>query len=529
MRVILFAVFWIGTIPSIPAHAWQQAGKAELGAVHFQTSCSAPAQQIFDRAVAMLHSFEYEAAYKEFRKVSALDPDCAIAQWGLAMSTFRQLWQPPTAEEIKAANLALDKAESAVSTPRERAYILAVREVYRDNEKRSYSDRVDAYSLAMEKVHSNYPEDREAAVFYALSLLALSQLKNENSHQQQASTILEKLFIEAPDHPGVAHYLIHCYDQPEFALRGVKAARVYAKIAPASIHALHMPSHIFVDIGLWQESIDSNVSAFNASRNSGDSSLRGYSDQLHAIDFIIYSALQIGKDSVANRYADEAKRIPMLNDIIVAQVLLDFPARIATEQHDWRAILALKPPNNSKPSIQGRLDLMQITAAARLGDSAFAQQILARFQALVADQRTSKDPELVSWAQRSDKLLVKPSAWLDFAEGRPEQGIEKLRIVANQERAAGFGIPAAEMLGDMLVQAKRPQEAIAAYEQSLKISPGRFNSLYGAANAAEIADNTALALKYYSALQECCSGSSRSEVARAKHFLASHKGTAKAK
>lgn len=518
----LILIWWASTILLV---AGQQTGTVGLGSVHFATACSAPAQQIIDRAVAMLHSFEYEAAGKEFERAAMLNDGCAMAQWGIAMSKFRQLWQPPTVEEIKTANAALDKAESLSPTPRERAYIMAVREVYRESEKQPYPQRVESYSSAMEKVHNSYPEDREATVFYALSLLALSQLKEDRARQQQASSILEKLFVEAPNHPGIAHYLIHSYDQPDLAPRGVKAARVYAKIAPASIHALHMPSHIFVDLGLWQESIDSNVAALDASRNSGDTSLRAYSDQLHAIDFIIYSALQSGND--ANRYAEEAKRIPRLNEFITNQVLLDFPARIAMEQHDWRKILALNEPADSKPNIKGRLYLMQIMAASRLGNPALAEQILARFQKTVADLSASKDPELASWSQRSGKLLIRPSAWLDFAEGRSEQAIEKLKTTADQEHAAGFGIPAAEMLGDMLMEAKRPEEALAAYEQSLKISPGRFNSLYGAANAADLAGNTIQALKYYDAFVENCSSSGRPEVAKARRFLSSHRQTAR--
>lgn len=500
---------------------------AGLGSVHFATTCSVPAQQIIDRGVAMLHSFEYEAASKEFEKAVVLNDGCAMAHWGIAMSKFRALWQPPTAEEIKTANTALDKAESLNPTPRERAYIVAVREVYRESEKRPYPQRVENYSLAMEKMHNSYPEDREATVFYALSLLSLSQLKEDRALQQQASSILEKVFIEAPNHPGVAHYLIHSYDQPDLAPRGVKAARVYAKIAPASIHALHMPSHIFVDLGLWQESIDSNVAALDASRNSGDTSLRAYSDQLHAIDFIIYSALQTGNDVIANRFAEEARRIPRLNEFIANQVVLDFPTRIAMEQHDWRKILALNEPADSKPNVKGRLYLMQIMAASRLGNTALAEQILAQFQKTVADLSASKDPDLVSWSQRSGKLLIRPSAWLDLAEGRSEQALEKLKTAADQERAAGFSIPAAEMFGDMLMEAKRPQEALAAYEQSLKISRGRFNSLYGAANAAALAGNSVLALKYYEAFIENCRGSDRPEVAKAMLFLSSHRQTAK--
>lgn len=470
----------------------------------------------------MLHSFEYEAANKEFEKIVVADGGCAMAEWGIAMSRFRQLWQPPTADEARAANTALDKAESLNHTPREHAYILATREVYRESEKRTYTERGDAYSIAMAKVYKDYPQDREAAVFYALSLLALAQLKDDNVSQQEASTILEKLFIEAPDHPGVAHYLVHSYDRPDLASRGVKAARAYAKIAPASIHALHMPSHIFVDQGLWQESIDSNIAAFTASHNSGDTSLRGYSDQSHAIDFIIYSALQIGKDSIADQYMEIAKTIPQLNEIIATQVRVDFPARIAAEHHDWRSILALAEPNNSKPNIKGRLYLMQVMAAARLGNAARAREILGRFQNTVADLSTSKDPELVSWAQRAGKLLIRSTAWLDLAEGMPEQAIEKMRVAADQEHAAGFTIPAAEMLGDLLVEAKRPQDAIAAYEQALKVSPGRFNSLYGAANAADLAGNTVVALKYYSVLQQCCGTSGRPEVAKARKFLSAH-------
>jgi tetratricopeptide (TPR) repeat protein len=509
------------TIPILTAPQ-KKPDTQRLGSVHFTISCSPLAQKSFDRAVAMLHSFEYEAAEKEFDKTGQVDNKCAMAQWGIAMAKFRQLWQPPTADEIRIANDALEKAAALMSTVREQAYISAIREFYRDTERRTYAQRVDTYSLAMEKIYQDYPEDSEAAIFYALSLLASSQANDSNiMNQQKATAILEGLFAEKPDHPGVAHYLIHAYDQPELAPRGLKAARVYANIAPSAIHALHMPSHIFVNLGLWQDSINSNIAAFNASHDSGDKSQRAYSDQLHAIDFIIYSALQNGHDSIASEYADKAKTIPLLNEGMTTQILLDFPARIAMERHDWEALIALHEPPNSRPNVIVKLYLMQLTAAARLGNLALARQTLARFQNKITEIRDSQDPELVSLTKRADKLLLKPSAWLDLAEHRSEDAVAKLKIAAEQERSAGFNVPAAEMLGDILLQLKRPLEALAAYEHSLKVAPARFNSLNGAAQAADFSGKKDIALKYYVALLNQCGESNRPELASAKRFLSS--------
>jgi tetratricopeptide (TPR) repeat protein len=476
----------------------------------------------FDRGVALLHSFEYELADEAFEKVLKINSQCGIAYWGIAMARFRQLWQPPSKDEIAKAQEALAQAAKLEPSLRERAYIHAAQEFYGDADSRSHADRLRAYSAAMQLVHRDFPDDVEAWTFYALSLLAVSQIDNSLTERQEAGRMLEAIFAKYPQHPGVAHYIIHAYDRPDLASLALSAARKYAEIAPSSIHALHMPSHIFADLGLWRESIDSNIDALQASRNSGRNTQRAYNDQLHAIDFIILAATQIGGESTARQYANEAARMPLLNAEMKMQVLVDFPVNIAFETHNWAALIDFQEPQDETMGTRIKLQSLRTIAAARLGNAALARKNFEAFQASITAIRDSKDPELAYIARHSDTLTIKPAAWLDFTENRQAEGSAKLRLLADKEPPNGASMPASEMLGDMLLDMRQPQDALAAYERSLKLSPNRFNSLYGAAHAAELAGMIDVAQRYYRQLVGNCSASNsdRVELAHAKGFLA---------
>jgi hypothetical protein len=309
--VVLFAF----GVAADEGHHHEELTTDQLGTVHFPVSCAAEVQKPFERGVALLHSFWYEEAKKEFEQIAKDDPKCAIAHWGIAMSIWHQLWNQPDAATIKRGNDEVKNARSLhPKTDRERDYITAMDEFYR-GKRRDYHDRASTYCQAMATTHQDYPDDREAASFYALSLLA-SEPDNDTTfaNRKQAAAILEKLFAVEPHHPGVAHYLIHSYDKPQLAQLGLPAARGYAQIAPAAPHALHMPSHIFARLGLWQDDINSNLASIAASRKTAAMHMGGEGHQFHAMDFLVYAYLQSGREADAQRVIDEVKAMPAKKD-----------------------------------------------------------------------------------------------------------------------------------------------------------------------------------------------------------------------
>ncbi|MFZ0815869.1 MAG: hypothetical protein WAM78_10135 [Candidatus Sulfotelmatobacter sp.] len=512
-------------------HHHEDLTTAQLGTVTFPVSCDPAVQKSFQRGVALLHSFWYEEAEKEFQHIAADDPHCAMAHWGEAMSLWHQLWNNPDAKVIQRG---LDEVHEAKTTdgpttPREKAYIAAIAAFYSNSKKLDHEARAQAYSSAMKKVYETYPDDHEAAVFYALSLLASEPHDDETfANRKQAAAILEKLFATEPDHPGVAHYLIHSYDKPQLAQLGLPAARRYAQIAPAAPHALHMPSHIFARVGLWQDDINSNLASIAATRKTAAMHMGGEGHQFHAMDFLIYAYLQSGREAEAAKVIDEVKTMPKVKSMYgddfdpQTNALSVFPATYDLELRHWSDAAALQVVPGAPPLDQAVTYWARAIGAARSGNLVQAHKDLEKIETirkqLVAEKK-SDDAEIA--LEDYDEAAT----WAAHSEGKDEEAIASLRRLADKNDQLGNegdGIPAREMLADMLLEAKRPQQSLTEYQTDLKLNPNRFNGLYGAARAAEAAGKQTDANEYYALLLKVCDGSNstRPELSRARELLA---------
>jgi len=502
----------------------------QLGTVHFPVSCSAAVQKPFERGVALLHSFWYEEAEKEFQQIVKDDPKCAMAHWGIAMSLWHQLWNNPDAATTKRGLGEVQAAEKLhPKTARERDYIEAIGAFYRDASKKDHDARAKAYSDAMEKVYVSYPDDHEAAAFYALSLLASEPSHDSTfANRKKAAAILEKLFASEPDHPGVAHYLIHTYDKPQLAEQGLPAARRYAQIAPAAPHALHMPSHIFARVGDWQDDINSNLASVAATRKTAAMHMGGEGHQFHAMDFLVYAYLQCGREADAMAIIEEVKKMPPMHDMYGMGfdprtfALSKYPATYYVELHKWPEAAALKPVEGAFEGDHALTYWARAIGAARSGKLEQAKQDVAEIdklhQKLVADKKKYA-VEYVADGQ------LEAEAWILHAEGKDSEALPILRKLADKEDREGeesTGIPAREMLADMLLDAKRPAEALTEYQTDLKMNPNRFDGLYGAAESAQHSGKPAMATEYYGELVKVCAGGSsdRPELSRAKSLVA---------
>ena len=496
--------------------------ETQLGTVHFPVSCAESVQKPFTRGVALLHSFWYEEAEKEFLDIAKDDPRCAMAHWGVAMSTWHQLWNNPDAKVIARG---LDEAQRAQklskkSTPREKGYIAAVTAFYSGAPQLDHKARAKAYSDAMKTLCTSSPDDDEAATFYALSLLASDETLE---HRKEAAAILEKVFAVEPDHPGVAHYLIHAYDTPELAEQGIPAARRYAQIAPAAPHALHMPSHIFARVGLWQDDINSNLASVAATRKTSAMGMGGEGHQFHAMDFLVYAYLQSGRESEAQKIIDEVKAMSPMPDMYG----MDFDPRLssqgrseasyALELHDWGKAASLSPASKD-PDYAPVTYLARAIGAARSGQVAEARKDVEQVKSMTKVLREKKDTDDADFL---DRQTAEPLAWIAHTEGKDDEAINLLRPLADKETdgmsQTGY-LPAREQLADLLLETKRPQEALAEYQADLKLNPNRFNGLYGAARAAEAAGKPSDANEYYALLLKTCAGSNstRPELTHAK-------------
>src|SRR6266536_3192889 len=507
-------------------HHHEDLTEAQLGTVHFPSSCSAPMQKPVERGVAMLHSFWYEEAEKEFEQIEKDDPQCAIARWGVAMSLWHQLWNHPETAVLERGGMELKKAQSLQATSREKDYIAALNEFYK-HPKKPHQKRAAAYSNGMEKVAQRNPDDHEAAAFYALSLLAAEPDRDKsNVYRKKAAAVLEKLFAAEPDHPGVSHYLIHTYDKPEMAQQGLAAARRYAQIAPASPHALHMPSHIFARLGLWQDDIDSNVRSIAATQKEAAMHMGGEGHQFHAMDFLVYAYLQTGREADAQKIIDEVQAMPAMHDMYGMgfdphlSALSTFSAEYALELHNWPAAAQLSPVTGAPEGAHAMTYLAKAVGAARSGDIEQARAAIAQLEAIQKKFEPERKKDQGEYHGVTDDLTV-AKAWFAHAEGKHDEATSLLRTVADKEEGeaeASQGIPAHEMLGDMLLEANHPQQALAEYEATLKTNTGRFNSLYGAAGAAEKVGNHDKASDYYSQIVKNCAGSvsERSELKHAR-------------
>ena len=502
------------------------------GTVDFPVSCAPAARAEFIRGVALLHSFFYEEARRIFTDVAEKDPTCATAQWGIAMSWWHPIWTPPTPDEMSAGKAAADKAMAMkAGTDRERRFITALNAYYNTPDSPTTGevgqschgpvgppDRVIAYEKAMRKLYDRYPEDFETQAFYALAVLSVGYATPTDTSlakQLQAAAILEKLWKKAPNHPGVVHYLIHSYDYPALAERGLPAARAYGLIAPWVPHALHMPSHIFTRLGMWEESVAANRSAAEAARAYAAMRHRDATEaeELHDLDYMAYSYLQEGQDAKAKEIVDFAATVRKTNpelEFIAAYALAAIPSRYALERNDWADAAALRisalPHWSSFPFLEALFEYSHALGRAHTGDLVGARKAMDRMRQL---RDATADPKFDYFKRQLDLQMQAASAWVAYGDGMKEDAVDLLRRAADAEDilgkhpvSPGALVPAREQLGDLLLKMDRPKEAQREFEAALKIYPGRFRGLYGAAQAAEQIGEREKAQHYYAKLTE---------------------------
>ncbi len=513
----------------------------KLGRVNFSVSCTSEAQRRFNRAVAWLHSFEYEEAEKAFAEVAAADPRCGMGHWGVAMSNYHTIWAPPTASELKKGWEAVEKAKSVgARTQRERDYIAAMEVFYKDADKLNHRTRAATYGDAMEQLHRRYPSDHEASVFYALTLIAKGMAAGDKSYasEKEAARILYRVMAREPEHPGVTHYVIHSYDYPALAHLALPAARSYANIAPASAHARHMPSHIFTRLGLWQEAIRSNLGAKAAAeafavRNNMEGA---WDEKLHAMDYLAYAYLQGAQDARARGVLDELNGIRRVDPqtFKVAYAATAIPARYALERRRWdeAARLTLHPdalgsfPWQSFSWAAAHIHFARAIGAARSGDAAAARREVEKLTA--TGQALAEIKGGYDWAKQVEIGRQVAAGWLAYAEGNREESLRLMRGAAELDDATdkhpvtpGAILPAREQLGELLLELKQPAAALREFEASLRNAPKRFNGLYGAARAGALAGDRKRAAGYYKQLLALCShaDTARPELEEAKEFL----------
>jgi tetratricopeptide (TPR) repeat protein len=512
-----------------PAHH-HDAGE-KLGKVSFPISCAPESQKPFERGVALMHSFGYEEAQGQFVEITQKDPACAMAHWGIALSLFHQIWERPDEPSLKRGWSEMEQAQKFdAKTDRERGYISALSEFYRDYGTRDHMQRATAYSDAMGKLYEKYPNDLEAGAFYGLSLLAAEPPADKSlAARKKAVAVLNPLFLRQPDHPGLAHYIIHACDSPAMAPLGLEAARRYAAIASSSAHAVHMPSHIFARLGLWQEDIDANLKSVALAHPASEMYMHGH--ELHAMHFLIYAYLQTGQDESAKRVVDDSKQIiasaPKTGDDngmleYYGFATAHFPALYALEMRHWSDLAALEPAAGATPDLQSITYWARTIGTAQQGDVEATRSNAQKFDDAEEATRKTKNAYTLDGP---DFPRGEVHAWLAFAEKKNDDALRQMREVADLQDKVGkreVDIPAREMLADMLLTLNRPQEALAEYESALKIDPNRFNGLAGAARSAEMAHQTEKANTYYAQLLNNCDdgrNSERPELARAKTMV----------
>ena len=524
-KKILFLAFLIVLILASSGMSQEKhehaGGKPEkLGTVHFPVSCGDETQMQFDRAVALLHSFWYSEANKAFADIAKKEPNCAMAYWGIAMTLYHPLWESPDSTSLRNGWAAILKAKAAGSpTDGERDYIAAIEVFYKDSDKLDHRARALTYEKAMERLYQKYPEDREAAIFYALALNGTALPTDKTfANQKKAGAILEKVFSEQLDHPGVAHYIIHSYDYPPLASQALTAARRYAKIAPSSPHALHMPSHIFTRLGLWQESIESNIASASAAKANH---LVG--DQLHAMDYMVYAYLQGAQDREANRILEERNAILKYNPGSMAgsYAVVAIPARYAIERGQW-SDAALLEVGEGNPAMNAITYFARGIGAARSGDTLSARRNIEKLDKIHDALIQTKNNYLGIQVAIQRRAVA---AWLAHGEGKDDEALALMRSSAELESSTekhpvtpGPIIPSRELVGDLLLELHQPGQALQEFETSLLASPNRFHGLYGAAKAAELSGDKEKATSYYTKLVEICShaDSDRPELREAR-------------
>ena len=522
-RILPFAATLLLASPARAQDHAHGGNPATIGTVRFPTSCSAEVQPRFEQAVAMLHSFWFDQSQAAFDEVARRDSTCAMAHWGLAMT---MLGNPmtgvaPSAERqalgTKAAERAVQLASRA--TPRERAYAEAVLALHAVAQTADFRARMRAYESAMERVRQIAPDDPEATIFYSIAVVANappSDLKFER--QRYAASLIEPIFAKEPDHPGLAHYIIHAYDSPALAEHGLSAAKRYAGIAPSAPHALHMPSHIFTRLGYWDESIEANTRSAAAEPNPNAA--------VHPMDYLVYAYLQQGRDGEAKTVVDRAVDLPdRFYGGILGYNFAAMPARYALERGSWADAAKLTVPTGGAPFVPAITRFARAIGAARSGSAAQARTEIAALDSLRGALERANDQY---WMTIVGAQKLAASAWLARAEGRNDDALMLAREAAALEEMVekhpvtpGPLLPARELEGDLLMELGRHEEALRAYEKTLEREPNRARTLYGAARAAELSRNASVARERYTALAELMSkaDASRAERAAAARYL----------
>jgi len=494
-----------------------------FGTVHFTTSCSETAQRRFDRAMRYQHSFWYQASMDIFEETLKADPECSIAYWGIALSLLYNPLVAPPAKNFAAGAAALEKGRAIpAKTQRERDYIDALSVFYADYDKTPHGARVQAYLEAMEALAARYPDDDEAQIFYAITLnVAASPNDKTYANQLKGANILEPIFKRQPQHPGVAHYLIHLYDNPVLAQKGLDAARRYATIAPSAAHAQHMPTHIFTRVGYWKDSIDSNGESARVAKGK-----EPY-EQLHAMDYMVYAYLQLGQDSKARAVMEDMKTVTGFTETFLPgpYALAASPARYAVERGEWTGAAALEIWPSPLAQVEALTHFARALGAARSGHPDVAKADIEKLAELREKLRAAKDGY---WTEQVDIQWQIANAWMLHAEAKYDDALKAMSAAADAEDKSekhpvtpGSLTPARELYGTMLLDRGMAQEALAAFEATLKKEPKRFHAIAGAAQAAERLGDKAKAKNYYQELVAMADGAEpvRPELTAARKFV----------
>jgi tetratricopeptide (TPR) repeat protein len=506
-----------------------------LGTVAFAAGCSPGVEADFNLATSLLHSFEYPEAEKVFARVMANDPDCVMAYWGAAMSIFHPLWEPPKPDELSKGErvIALGREVAGDNTGREADYLEAIATIYDDWQSQNHLARLAKFEKAAQNIFERYPDDPEAAIFYALALRAASDPADKSYvKQKKAGEILETVQKENPNHPGIVHYLIHVYDYPELAEQGLAAARSYAEVAAASAHAQHMPSHIFIRLGLWPEAIQSNLNSVSSAQCYAQSEgIKGHWDEeLHGMDYLIYAYLQRGDDQSAMAQLDSLEHIGKVFPTTgkVAYSVAAMKARYALERRDWNAAANLELPAldidwKRYPWEKSNHTFARLLGAVNTRQFKQANDELQQLQAAHASLNEAKD------AYKSNLVMIQAKAgeaWIRLAEGKKSEAIQLMTESAELEDKTekhsvtpGELLPARELLGDMYVTLGQYDKASAAYQENLRRHPNRFNGLLGAAIASEKAGRKQVADEYYQQLMTVADPNSQRALAVRKKDL----------
>ena len=511
-------------------------GNPQFGDVSFALDCNYDVREAFDLAISLLHSFEYAEAEKAFVKVIDVDPECAMAYWGVAMSIYHELWAPPGPKELVKGSKLLDIAESLSKSDRAKQYIDAIKVFYTDWDTKDHKTRELLYEKKMEQIYLSKTEDTEAGIFYALAITSAADPNDKTyTNQKKAGAILQKLFKKQPNHPGIAHYIIHTYDYPEIAEIALTTARKYAEIAPASAHAQHMPSHIFTRLGLWQESINTNINSASSAVCYSESvnPEASWAQEIHAVDYLVYAYLQKGDNQKALEQLEDMQSVKAVfpkNDFAATYALIAMPVRFALENKDWKKAANLELPKikllwNEAYWEKSMLHFAKALGLSHLKNVKSAELELQTLQTL---HQKLLDANETYKAGQVNIQIHSANAWIELANGNNDMALKLMKKAVKLESETskhavtpGEVLPADELLGDMLLALNKPREALEAYEINLKGHPNRFNGIYGAAVAAQQSENTEKARNYFKQLIELTkhSNSNRPELNEAKKYL----------